>query len=55
MKIKFITECICDECGQDFPLEKVSECNLNGDDRVSKVCRSCCQECGYCVEGECSL
>ena len=55
MKNNYITECICDECGQDFPPEQVSECYLYGDDRVSKVCMSCCQGCGYYVEGECGF
>ncbi len=55
MKSNCITECLCDECGQDFLLEQVRECHLNGDDRVTKVCKECCEECGYSVEGECGF
>lgn len=55
MKINHSTECLCDECGQDFPLEQVSKCMLNGDDRVIKVCKQCCKKCGYYVEGECGF
>ena len=54
-KIDYITECLCDECGQDFPLELVSKCRLNGDDVITKVCKSCCQGCGYYIDGECGF
>jgi len=47
------TLCLCDECGQDFPQEQLRICKLNGDDEPRKVCKTCCQGCGYSVEGEC--
>jgi len=49
------TECLCDECGQDFALYQVRECPLNGDDNISKVCMECCKRCGYYVEYECGF
>jgi hypothetical protein len=45
---------LCDECGQDFLLEQLRECKLNGDD-VTKVCKECCKKCGYYVQGECGF
>lgn len=50
-----MTECLCDECGQDFPLDQVSKCELKGDGEVSKVCKSCCLRCGYCTDDECGF
>ena len=49
------TECLCDECGQDFPLYQVSECPLNSDDNATKVCKECCKGCGYYVDYECGF
>jgi len=49
------TECLCDECGQDFPLYKISECPINGEDSVTRVCKECCKGCGYYVDYECGF
>jgi len=46
---------LCDECGQEFPLKKLTECKLNGEDMINKICKECCKKCGYYTDGECGF
>jgi len=44
---------ICDECGKEFLEKEMEDCPVNGIDSPCKVCKSCCENCYYNVDGEC--